>query len=135
MAFTLAVVSKDSVEMAGGVVHLAARGEAAAGHMPAAGFGNFEALLGPDWVSRKLMMNMEDVPYLASAAIGWLITVQKQLRTEGGMLVMYGVQPAVRNVLNLLKVERVVPVAKDAAEARMLLTEKAKEKKRAGQAA
>ena len=116
MPFSLSLIDRD----AAGIAHLAARGDATAADFPYAQQSLFEPLLGPKWAAARVLLNMDDVPYLDSSAIGWLIGMQKQFRAAGGMLVLHSVQTPVRNVLSLLKIERVVPIAADADAARAL---------------
>ena len=116
MAFKLAVISRDS-----GIVFAAAYGEATAADFPAIEQLHFKDLLGAAWVAQRVVLDMDAVPYLDSSAIGWLINVQKQFRAGGGRLALHSVQPHVRNILNLLKVEKVVPIGADAAAAAKLL--------------
>jgi anti-sigma B factor antagonist len=118
MAFKLHVISTDQDK----VFQLTAQGEAVAADFPLGpGPSLFEALLGSKWMTHSVLLDMEGVPYVDSSAIGWLISAQKGFRTGGGQLVLHSVQPAVRNILSLLKIERVVPIAVDAAAARSML--------------
>jgi anti-anti-sigma factor len=99
-----------------GVFHLSAEGEARTQDFPVGGPGHFEQILGATWATRRVLLDMERVAYLDSSAIGWLITSQKAFRSSGGYLAMHSLQPQVKNLLNLLKLDRVVPIA-DGAEA------------------
>ncbi|HVS71840.1 MAG TPA: STAS domain-containing protein [Phycisphaerae bacterium] len=107
--FKLFLLSEDA-----GVYHLAAEGEATALDFTAAGPSAFEQILGPNWTARRVLLDMDRLSYLDSTAIGWLITSQKAFRSGGGFLAMHSLQPQVRNLLNLLKFERVVPMAEHA---------------------
>jgi anti-anti-sigma factor len=100
------LIGKDSA----GVVHVAAHGEAHSIDFTASAPAHFDGLLGGEWAGNRILLNMDNVPYLVSAAIGWLLNSQKQFRANGGMLVLHSVQPNVLNILKLLKVERVVPI-------------------------
>ncbi|HVX85207.1 MAG TPA: STAS domain-containing protein [Phycisphaerae bacterium] len=106
MPFKLFLLSEDA-----GVYHLAAEGEATALDFAVAGPAPFEQILGPNWAARRVLLDMDRLSYLDSTAIGWLITSQKTFRNAGGFLAMHSLQPQVRNLLNLLKLERVVPMA------------------------
>jgi anti-anti-sigma factor len=117
MPFTLSLLGKDP----DGVVHIAAHGDAETTDFSASKLAHFDALLGGDWAAKRVVLNMENVPYLVSAAIGWLLMSQKGFRAAGGALVLHSAQPAVANVLKLLKVERVIPIAADEASAVALL--------------
>jgi len=102
----------------GAVVHVAIRGEATAIDFSAGRNTHFDTLLGAGWEKLKIILNADDLMYVDSAAIGWLIGVQRQMRAEGGLLVMHSVQPIVGNMLRLLKIERVVPVLENVDAAR-----------------
>ena len=120
MAFKLSIISKD----ASGTFFMAAYGEATARDFPTADSTHFDQLLGPQWSEQRIALDMDAVPYLDSSAIGWLIRSQKRFRDAGGFLALHSVQPHVRNILNLLKIERVVPMARDAAAAHQLLLQR-----------
>ncbi|HEY4328171.1 MAG TPA: STAS domain-containing protein [Phycisphaerae bacterium] len=117
MAFKLAVISKDS----SGTVFAAAYGDATARDFPDANRLHFNLILGGDWASQHVVLDMDAVPFLDSSAIGWLIQSQKRFREGGGYLVLHSVQPHVKNILNLLKIERVVPMCRDASSALLVL--------------
>ena len=78
-------------------------------------------ILGGNWAVHRVALDMDAVPFLDSSAIGWLIQSQKRFRDAGGYLVLHSVQPHVKNILNLLKIERVVPICRDAAAAAAML--------------
>ncbi len=81
-----------------------------------------ESVLGVGWAGTRAMLDMSKTAYIDSSAIGWLIGTVRAFRESGGKLVIHSVQPAVRQVLQLLKIERVVPTASDELSARTLLT-------------
>ena len=119
MAFKLSVISTDP----SGAVCVAGYGEATATDFPTQQHMHFDMLLGANWASRRVALDLDAVPYLDSSAIGWFIQAQKQFRLGGGYLVLYSVQPHVKNILHLLKIERVVPIGSDLASALKLLQE------------
>ncbi|MEM8873071.1 MAG: STAS domain-containing protein [Planctomycetota bacterium] len=96
-----------------GVVKVATQGNITAAEINSAGPNPLQTTLGPTWSTMKVLMNMEGTSYIDSSAIGWLIGTSKELKTAGGMLILYGVQPGVKQVLDLLKVGRVVPIVDD----------------------
>ena len=81
-----------------------------------------EGALGATWSANKVIMDFSKTNYIDSTAIGWLISANKQFKTNGGQLVIHSVQPAVRQVLDLLKIGKVVPIVDDEAAARALVT-------------
>ena len=81
-----------------------------------------EGVLGSTWSSNKVVLDMSKTNYIDSTAIGWLISANKQFKNNGGQFVIHSVQPAVRQVLDLLKIGKVVPIVDDEAAARALVT-------------
>ena len=120
MPFSFSLLGTDDAEIA----HITAEGDATAVDFRLAGVHHFDTLLGDDWSSRRVLVNMERVPCIDSSAIGWLIHAQRAFRAAGGKLVLYSVSPSVRNVLELLKIGRVVPLAISKDAGRALLLEK-----------
>ncbi|MGN6367012.1 MAG: STAS domain-containing protein [Phycisphaerae bacterium] len=116
MPFSFSLLSKND-----GIAHLAAEGAATAVDFRPAGPHHFDNLLGGDWPSKRVLVNMERVPCIDSSAIGWLIHAQRAFRAAGGQLVLHSLSPAVKNVLELLKFSRLVPLAPSEHEARQLL--------------
>ena len=117
MLFTLKIVEQEK----SGIIRVAASGEAAALTFPSADSMLFDEILGPDWASRRVLLDMDQVHYLDSSAIGWLLNVRKTFRAAGGRLVLHSLQPQVHRVLDMLKIGKVIPLAADLKEARRLL--------------
>lgn len=101
-----------------GVVKLAGEGAITGSDFSADGKNPVESVLGPAWASFRVLLDMGQVSYIDSSAIGWLIGTQKAFREKGGSFAVYHVQPAVRQVLDLLKVGRVVPLCENEQTAR-----------------
>jgi anti-anti-sigma factor len=102
-----------------GVVKLTAEGTFTAADLPADGKNPLEGVLGPNWKTFNVLMDFGAVSYIDSSAIGWLLGTQKTFREGGGNFAIYRIQPAVKQVLDLLKVGRVVHLCdtEDAARA------------------
>jgi anti-anti-sigma factor len=107
MVFQLSLISRDD----DGVTVVGACGDATAADFPSTNQIHFDVLLGSEWASHFILMDMEHVPYIDSSAIGWLMAAQRECRAAGGMLALHSLQPSVRNVLEMLKVDRLVPLA------------------------
>ncbi len=127
MALKLAVISRD----AGGAVFAAAYGDATARDFPTPETVHFDQLLGADWASNRVALDMDAISYVDSSAIGWLLGLQKKFGENGGRLVLHSVQPHVKNILSLLKIEKIVPVAADLDAARKMIQERARRKQTA----
>lgn len=109
----------DSIEK-DGVVKIATQGNITSADIDATGPNPMEPILGKNWHQSRVLLDMSNTQYIDSSAIGWLIGTSKQLKDGGGTLVIYGVQPAVRQVLDLLKVGRIVPIVEDEAAAKQV---------------
>ena len=96
-----------------GLVKIATQGNITSTDLDSAGPNPMEPILGKNWQQSRVLLDMSDTQYIDSSAIGWMIGTSKHLKDGGGSLVVYGVQPAVRQVLDLLKVGRVVPIVED----------------------
>ena len=72
-------------------------------------------------------LDLDAVPFMDSSAVGWMIHAQKLFKESGGYLALHSVQPHVRNILSLLRIDRVIPIGKDADEAVELLQERMKQ--------
>ncbi len=104
MKIQLVTIGKD------GVIRLSAVGSITSADFDAAGPNPLQGILGPNFASMRIVLDMEKCTYIDSSAIGWLIKTQKEMKTAGGQFVLYAVQPSVRQVLDLLKVGRVVQI-------------------------
>ena len=127
MALTLSIVSRDPA----GVVFASAVGSITSRDFPTPEHIYFDTILGKTWASHKVVLDLDAVPFLDSSAIGWLIHTQRLFRESGGLLALHNVQPHVRHILSLLKIDRVVPIGKDAPSASALLNEQCKTPARA----
>ncbi|MET7967594.1 STAS domain-containing protein [Micromonospora sp. NPDC005305] len=59
---------------------------------------------------RQVVLDMAGVGFLDSSALGALVLIFKSLREVGGRLGLASVQPAVRSVLRVTSVDRVIDV-------------------------
>src|SRR5262245_6637636 len=101
MKLTLVSIEKD------GVVRVTADGNITAADFDASGRNPLEALLGVTWFGNRVLLNLDRTDYIDSSAIAWLIGCQKSFKDGGGMLVVHSVQPAVKQILDVLKIGRV----------------------------
>jgi anti-anti-sigma factor len=88
----------------------------------ATGKALMEGALGSTWAANRVLLDMTKTNYIDSTAIGWLISSNKQFKSNGGQLVIHSVQPAVRAVLDLLKIGKVVAIVDDETAAKALVT-------------
>lgn len=80
-----------------------------------------EALLGWGGYSRKVLLNLDKTTYIDSSGISWLLTLHKHFNQAGGKLVLHSVPPAVRQVMQLLRIPMVLHVVNDEATAQKLV--------------
>jgi anti-anti-sigma factor len=74
-------------------------------------------LLGPDPFSRKVLINMEQLTFIDSSGIGWLLASHKRFRKSGGALVLHSLPESVLLTLQVLRLDIVLNIAADEAAA------------------
>lgn len=78
-------------------------------------------LLGPGVYGRKVLLSLEWVTFLDTSGVTWLMSCHESFRKAGGRLILHSVPAQARYVLGLLNLDRVLPLAPDAAAGRALL--------------
>ena len=106
-----------------GYVRVAATGNLAPGEALPGGHNPLQAILGPDWATHRVLLDLSRAEYVDSSAIGWMIGSAKEFRARGGALVVHSVAPRVRRMLELLKLGQVVPLLPGEAAARQFLSD------------
>src|SRR5438128_2709361 len=89
-----------------GFIRAAATGPIISADLPAEGLNLFEKLLGENWASNRVLLDLDKAAYIDSCAIGWIISSQQRFKYAGGLLIVHSVRPAVLQLLKLLKVDR-----------------------------
>jgi anti-anti-sigma factor len=77
----------------------------------------------PDVYTRRVMLDLAGTEYIDSTGVSWLLTCHKRCREAGGRLVLVSLNPLVKQVLQVLKLDRVLHVADNAEKARAELNE------------
>jgi anti-anti-sigma factor len=77
----------------------------------------------PGIYSRPVAFDLSGTDYIDSTGVSWLLTCQKRCREAGGKLVLHSVTPLVKQVLGVLKLDRVLHLAENAEKARAQLNE------------
>jgi anti-anti-sigma factor len=108
----LSVVSIDKQ-----LVRIDVEGEITTRDFRADGRDPFETLLGAGWASHKVILNFSHVTSADSSAIGWLMTCRREFERRGGAVVLHSIHPRVRQVLDMLRVGKAVPLVRDEAAA------------------
>jgi anti-anti-sigma factor len=66
---------------------------------------------------KTLVLNMGKVPYVDSSAIAVLVEILKELRRTGGRVLLSDLQPRVRGLLEIARLDSIFVIAKTEAEA------------------
>jgi anti-anti-sigma factor len=85
-----------------------------------AGKNPLEDLLGSDYFRSSVLLNLERISYIDTAAIGWFIHCHKACKGAGRRLVLHSIPPMVDQILQLLRMNEVLHLASDEAQARAL---------------
>lgn len=72
---------------------------------------------------QDLIVDLSELAFIASMGIRLLITAARSLKAKGARMVLFGAQPLVREVLEHVALDQVVPIAADEAQARALLAD------------
>lgn len=65
----------------------------------------------------KILLNFSAVEFLGSATLGKLITLEKRVRAAGGKLKLSNIRPAIYEVFQITKLNRVFDIRTDEADA------------------
>src|SRR5438309_11660659 len=66
---------------------------------------------------KKMLLNFRNVEYLSSAALGKLITLNKKVQAAGGRLVLCNIDPQIREVFEITKLDKLFVIRGDEQEA------------------
>jgi ABC-type transporter Mla MlaB component len=80
-----------------------------------------ESLLGPDGYARRVLISLAEITLIDSICLAWLLVLHKRFREAGGMMVVHSIQPAVMEILALIRFEQVLYVGEDETAALALL--------------
>ena len=101
----------------GEVVRVALEGPVTAQQIEHGETRPLEDVLGEQWSSRRIALDMTKAEYIDSTAIGWLLSSQKQMSRDGGALVLHSVSPQVQEIFDILRINRVFSIAANEDEA------------------
>ena len=65
----------------------------------------------------KLLLDFSSVDFLSSAALGKLITLDKKIKSHGGVLKLSNIRPEIYEVFAITKLNRLFDIRKDEADA------------------
>ena len=66
---------------------------------------------------KKLVLNLAEVPYMDSSAIAVLVEALQKLRKIGGKICLTNLQPRVKGLLEIARLDSIFVLAKDEADA------------------
>ena len=66
---------------------------------------------------KKLLLNFSHIEHMSSAVLGLLIRLNKRVVMAGGKLVLCGIDPQLREVFEITKLDKVFPMYRDEQEA------------------
>jgi anti-sigma B factor antagonist len=69
---------------------------------------------------RKLLLNFGNVEYMSSAALGKLITLNKKVQSAGGRLILCNIDPQIREVFEITKLDKLFDIRNEEQEALQL---------------
>ncbi len=73
----------------------------------------FEHFLGPGGFARQVQLNLEQVEFIDSNGIGWLVECHKRFRAAGGGLSLCKLPPRILQVLQFCKLDRYFHIIRD----------------------
>jgi anti-sigma B factor antagonist len=104
------------------LVRVQAEGDISSHDFTPDGRNPFEALLGSRWAAHQVVVDMRGVPFLDSSAIGWLMHSRRDFERGGGLVGLHSIQPRVRQILDLLRVGKAVPLVENEVAALVVVT-------------
>ena len=74
---------------------------------------------------RKVLADCRELPYIDSTGLAFMVDLYTELRDSGGRFVLAGANPRVRQVLQLTRLDRFIPILADEQAALEMLTSRA----------
>jgi anti-sigma B factor antagonist len=66
---------------------------------------------------KRIILNLAQVPYMDSSAIAVMVELLQKVRKQGGKIVLTTLQPRVKGLLEIARLNTIFAIAKDDAEA------------------
>lgn len=67
--------------------------------------------------TRRLALDLANLPFINSAALAWFVRLQKELAAKGGELALCRLEPAIENILSITQLDTLLPTFDTAEEA------------------
>jgi anti-anti-sigma factor len=77
-----------------------------------------ESLLGPDCYRRRILLDLQNTPYIDSSGVSWLVSFHQHCIQAGGILVVHSIPPSILSILRLLHMDRYLNLVEDEPAAR-----------------
>ena len=74
-------------------------------------------LLGGDAYTRDVLLDLKSTDFMDSSGVNWLIRSHKRFKENGRRMVVHSVPPVVRNVIRVMRLDLLIEMADDEAEA------------------
>jgi anti-sigma B factor antagonist len=68
---------------------------------------------------KRLVLDLREVPYMDSSGVGTLVEVFRRVRDYKGKLVLFGMNPRVRSVFEITKLDKFFTICEDQDQALM----------------
>lgn len=82
-----------------------------------------DCLIGVANLNQKILVSLQKTEYIDSSGIGWLLALDKKIRAAGGQLILHSVPNDVQQVFGIMKLGKVLKIARDKQHAHSLATE------------
>ena len=105
-----------------GCIRVASTGNLTSANISFGSKNPLESVLGANWSSNRVVIDLAKTDFMDSTAIAWLIATTKQFRSSGGSIAIHSVAPRARQMLDILKIGKVIPLVANEAAARQFLT-------------
>jgi anti-sigma B factor antagonist len=66
---------------------------------------------------KQLLLNFRNVEYMSSAVLGMLVTLNKKIQASGGKLVLCNIDPQIREVFEITKLDKLFVIRGEEQEA------------------
>lgn len=70
----------------------------------------FNDAIGQTGYDRRFLVSLADTDFIDSSGIGWLLATHKQIESAGGSLVLHSTPPDVKNVFQMMRLDRVLRI-------------------------
>jgi anti-anti-sigma factor len=104
-----------------GCIRVASTGDITASAVNLGSRNPLETILGAGWSGNRVILDLSKTDFMDSTAIAWLISTTKQFRSAGGAIAIHSVVPRARQMLDILKIGKIIPIVSNEPAARLLL--------------